>query len=431
MTRAAVRRHTLALGPILACAALVRIAWILRFHPTPTDGRFDDTVWYRVAAHYFAAGDGYVNPYTGTPTAAWPPGYPVTLGAVFKLFGEGNWTAYGFNVALAVLTVAVVYWIGLAAFGRPTAIVGAFAVALWPGQVYFASLTLSEPLFTLLFTTGVLLIVLAPKASRGRGPQLVSLGIVTGLAALTRGQALVLLPLALLAWRFEAHRWRPAIGWVMLAALATGVVLAPWVARNQRELGSPVIIATNLGPNVWIGNHADATGRMQIPESEPPLPERGDMTQPEFEVAADRLALRKGLGYAFTHPVDELRLAGSKVRAMYESDATALDWNSGYHPGFYDSPSEERWLRGAANGFWFVALALAGLGLIASRERAAGMLAVLMLLWTAGHLPFFGDARFHYPIVFAVALLAARGIVVLLEAVRRPQPSLSRRYARA
>ena len=431
MTNASVRRHLIALGPMLALAAIVRIGWILRFHPTPTDGRFDDTAWYRGAAHYVAAGAGYVNPFSDTPTAAWPPGYPATLGVVFKVFGESNWTTYGLNVALAVLTVAIVYGIGLAAFDRPTAIVAAMGMALWPGQVYFASLTLSEPLFTLLFTAGVLLIVLVPKASRGRGPQLVSLGIVTGLAALTRGQALLLLPLALLVWRVEARRWRPAIAWVMLAALATGVVIAPWVARNQRELGSPVIIATNFGPNVWIGNHADATGRMQIPESEPPLPQRGDMTQPQFEAAADRLALRKGLGYALTHPVDEVRLAGAKIRAMYESDATALDWNSGYRPGFYDSSTEERWLRGAANGFWFVALALAGLGLVASRERAAGVLAVLVLLWTAGHVPFFGDARFHYPIVFAVALLAARGIVVLLEAVRRPQPSLSRRYARA
>jgi 4-amino-4-deoxy-L-arabinose transferase-like glycosyltransferase len=431
VTKAAVRRHAIALGPTLTCAALVRIAWILRFHPTPADGRFDDTAWYRAAAHYVAAGAGYVNPYTATPTAAWPPGYPVFLGAAFKLFGESDWTTYGLNVALAVATVAVVYAIGLAVFDRPTAIVGALAMAIWPGQVYFASLTLSEPLFTLLFTSAALLVVLVPRASRGRGPQLVSLGIVIGLAALTRGQALLLLPLALLAWRVEMRRWRPAIAWVMLAALATAVVIAPWVARNQRELGSPVIIATNLGPNVWIGNHADATGRMRIPESEPPLPDRGDMTQPEFEVAADRLALRKGLGYALTHPLDELRLAGEKTRAMYESDATAIDWNAGYHPGFYDSTTEERWLRGAANGFWFVAMALAGIGLFASRERAAGVLAALLLLWTAGHLPFFGDARFHYPIVFAVALLAARGVVALLDAVRRPQPNLSRRYARA
>ncbi len=79
---------------MLAVAAIVRIAWILHFHPTPTDGRFDDTAWYRGAAHYFAEGAGYVNPFTNTPTAAWPPGYPVTLGVVFKIFGEGNWTTY-------------------------------------------------------------------------------------------------------------------------------------------------------------------------------------------------------------------------------------------------------------------------------------------------------------------------------------------------
>ncbi len=429
-----VRRHVTALGLILVCACLVRVAWLLYVHPDPTDGRFDDTAWYRGAAHYFANGDGYVNPFTGTPTAAWPPGYPVLLGMVFKVFGEGIWSTYAVNVALCALTAGVVYCIGVTMFDRPTAIVAALAMAIWPGQVYFTSLTLSEPLFTFLFATAVLLIVAMPGLPAWRGPLVITFGLVAGLAMLTRGQAALLLPLALLAWGLPGHRWRSAAGWVMLAALVTGVVLAPWVARNQRELGSPVVIATNLGPNVWIGHHAGASGRMRIAEPEPPLPDRGDLTQPAFEVKADRLALRKGLAYMFTHPVAELRLSGAKIRAMYESDATALDWNADYRPEFYASRNVEGWLRDAANGFWFAALALAGVGLIGGRTRlrdVTGVLPALVLMWTAGHLLFFGDARFHYPIVFAFSLLAARGVVVLYEAIRKPQTSLSRRYARA
>ena len=429
-----VRAHLPALGLILLLTVAVRVAWLIFVHPDPVDGRFDDTAWYRVAAHFFARGDGYVNPFTGTPTAAWPPGYPVSLGVVFKLFGEGNAQAYGFNVVLAAATAAVTYAIGLALFERRTAVAAGLAMAVWPGQVYFSSLTLSEPLFTFLFALAMLLIVVVPRLSAWRGPLLVLLGLVIGAAALTRGQALILLPLALLAWGLAGYRWRPAVAWVMLAALVVAVVLAPWVARNERQLGSPVLIATNFGPNLWIGNHEGASGRMNIAEPEPPQPDRANLSQPEFEAKADRLAFRKGLSYMFSHPADEARLSATKLRAMYESDATAVDWNAGYQPGFYASDRVESWLRALANGFWFGALGLAAAGLVASRARLhdiTGVLPATVLLWTAAHLLFFGDARFHYPIVFAIALFAARGLVVLAEAVRRPQPSLGGRYAEA
>jgi 4-amino-4-deoxy-L-arabinose transferase-like glycosyltransferase len=429
-----IRRHLPALGLILLTAIAVRLLWAAFIHPNPTDGRFDDTAWYYTSAHYFANGDGYVNPFTGTPTAGWPPGYPVFLGMVFQFFGEGLAQAYVLNAVLATLTVAVVYCIGLILFDRRTALVGAAALALWPGQIYFTSLALSEPLFTLLFSLGILLMLVVARASTGRGALILLFGIVTGLAALTRGQALLLLPLAFVTWGLAGYRWRPAIAWVMLAALVVSVMLAPWVARNQHKLGSPVLVATNFGVNIWIGNHDHATGRMSIPEPEAPQPSRANLTQPEFEVKADSLALSTGLTYMRGHPSRELRLAVTKVRAMYESDSTALDWNARFQRDFYATRTTEDWLRAAANGFWFAALALAGVGLLASRMRLNDVVAVLpitVLLWTATHLIFFGDARFHYPIVFGIALLGARGLVVLFEAVRRPEPSLEGRYATA
>ncbi len=428
------RRHLPALGLILLTALAVRLAWIAFIHPDPTDGRFDDTVWYRVSAHFFANGDGYVNPFTGTSTAGWPPGYPVFLGHVFQYFGEGLAQTYITNAVLAAATIPIIYCIGLILFDRPTALIGAAAMAVWPGQVYFTSLTLSEPLFTFLFSLALLLMLLATRVSSGRGGIVLAFGVVTALATLTRGQALVLLPLALVVWVLAGYRWRPAIAWVMLAAFVVAVMMAPWVARNQHKLGSPVLVATNFGVNVWIGNHDTATGRRGIPEPEAPQPSRANISQPEFEVKADNLALRTGLTYMRHHPAREFTLALSKVRAMYESDATALDWNSGYHDDFYASQTTVDWLRAAANGFWFAAIALAGIGLLASRMRLNDVVAVLpalVLLWTATHLLFFGDPRFHYPIVFAIALLGARGLVVLFEAVRRPQPSLDGRYAPA
>jgi hypothetical protein len=166
-----------------------------------------------------------------------------------------------------------------------------------------------------------------------------------------------------------------------------------------------------------------------------PQPEGKGLTQPEIEVEADRIALRKGLSYMLTHPRDEMRLSVIKLRALYESDATALDWNSGYDPGYYGTDSIEDGLRDTANAYWFTALILAAAGLAASLGRwrdGAILLPLLVLSWTATHLLFFGDPRFHYPIVFVFAILVARGALFAFYVVRRPLPSLRKKgYATA
>ena len=59
------------------------------------------------------------------------------------------------------------------------------------------------------------------------------------------------------------------------------------------------------------------------------------------------------------------------------------------------------------------------------------ILPATLLLWTVVHLVFFGDPRFHYPVVFIVALLAARGLVAMRALVSRRQPSFRRGYAPA
>ena len=432
MNSASIRRFLPTLALLLFTTAATRLGWLAFVHPDPNDGRWDDTVWYRLSGSMIALGHGYSNPYTGTPTAAWPPGYPAFLGGVFKAFGEGITQTYVANLVLAMITVLIVYVIGLLLFDRATATIGAGALAIWPGQVFFVSLTLSEILFTALFSLGLLVILLAWKFPRSRPVLVILLGVVIAAAALTRGQALLLLALAPLAWWLGGVHWRRAIGWGMLAAVVTAVLIAPWVARNVRELHSPVIIATNVGGDLWLGSHAGASGRMNT-DQPLPLPSRVGLTQTEYEVKGDQMARHAALEYISHHPLDELRLSGVKLRAMYEADSTALDWNSRYSDSFYAGDSDG-WLRGIANGFWFAALGVAGIGLIADRARLRGIVAILpatLLLWTVVHLVFFGDPRFHYPVVFIVALLAARGLVAMRALVSRRQPSFRRGYAPA
>jgi 4-amino-4-deoxy-L-arabinose transferase-like glycosyltransferase len=437
------RGHAPGLGLVSLIALATRTAWVSAVHPDPNDGRFDDTVWYRGAAHYLARGEGYLNPFSGTPTAAWPPGYPAFLAGVFKLFGEGVAQTIAANVVVSLLTISVAYAISLLMFGRPAALLAAGALAVWPGQIYFASLTLSEPLFTLVFACAVLLMLLVAADEQHRTAALLAFGIALAGAALVRGQALILAPTALAVCLIAGHPWRRALGWCALSVLIACAVIAPWTLRNWHALGSPVALSTNTGPNFWIGHHEGSTGRMSTHGELPPLAERGNRTAAEWEAANDRLALRKGIAYARTHPAEEFRLAGAKVRALYEADSVALDWNSAYERNtYYASPELEDGLRALANGFWFVMLGLSGAGLLLiargsaaedphDRTRLRLSLPAIIVAWTAVHVVFFGDPRFHYPIVFVLALLGAHGAVSLLDIVRERRLAFTRGYAQA
>jgi 4-amino-4-deoxy-L-arabinose transferase-like glycosyltransferase len=411
---------------IVALGAVLRIGWVLYVHPDPTDGRFDDTAVYRLMAEYVSKGDGYVHPYSGYPTAAWPPLYPAALGGLFKLAGAGEGQTYAANIVLQVVLLAVAWCIGVELFNSRTAVIATALLAAWPGQVFFASLTLSEPLFTLLFAGAFLAALRAAHASRSAVPWVIAMGVLGGLASLTRGQGLVIVPLAVLIWLLAGHGWRTAVRNGGIAAVVLAATLSPWVARNMVRLDAPVIVSTNLGGNLWIGHHDGATGRMHVTAT-PPLPSDEELTPTEHEVATDRLRLREGVKFAATHPLDEVRLSAYKVRALYESDATALDWNAAYGSSPVTSARADEVLRRLANGYWFAVLGLGAAGalLLARRTATPGSarmalaLPALVVAWTGVHVLFFGDARFHYPLAFALALLAAYAVDAALTPAAR------------
>lgn len=427
------RRRALAAAPLFATlclAAGLRTAWLMLVHPNPNDGRFDDTVWYWNTARFIAAGDGFRDPYRGSPTLAWPPGYSAFLGAIFKAFGEGRTQAYAANVVLALITITAVYAAARMLLGSRTAIVAALLLAAWPGQIEFTSLALSEPLFAALFALGLLLVLWLPRCRARSWPVLLLLAAVVAAAALTRGQGLALVPIACLWWllcRPGARRWAT---WSLGLFALTAVMLVPWTVRNERLSGSFVLIASNFGSDFWIGNHAGASGRMAT-EQPVPRSEATSRTVAQNEAASSRIAVDDALAYARSHPAAETRLALTKLRALYESDATAIDWNAAYGDHRNFSSRGDAWLRGSANAFWFDVLALAGIGIAAGARRYPReivLFVAVILSWTAGHVLFFGDPRFHYPLAVVIAPLAALGIVWMWEmaaSTRAPTPSRS------
>ena len=52
------------------------------------------------------------------------------------------------------------------------------------------------------------------------------------------------------------------------AAAAIAATIAPWSIRNNAVFGEFVLLSTNGGPNLWMGNNPDSTGfYMPLPSS--------------------------------------------------------------------------------------------------------------------------------------------------------------------
>lgn len=431
-TRLALATQAGLLTVILAFALAARLIWVFYtdWQPLPDDDAFR----YDFAARALADGRGYVH-LDGSPTAFWPPGYPLLLATVYTVFGESVRAAQLLNVALGTATVALVYLIGRRTFGATTGLIAAAIVAAFPSLVFFTGVTLSEIAFTFLALLAVWLLLREsqsapagdPSAGSGQSlPLLLAGGIVLGFAALVRGQALVLPFVLVPFWLLSTGRW-PLVGRKLVAVLlGVGLIVAPWTVRNAIELDAPVLISTNAGVDFWIGHHEGTegafAGRDELVFRHP------ELTNTEREVRINSEGVREGLSYAVRHPATELVLPFRKLFWLYYSDEEGLDWNEG-HGG---QPFLGAWLRDAlltlSNVYYFAVLSLAvlGLPLWASRRDAGRVLLIsLIAYWTLVHLVFFGNPRFHAPIMPLAALLAALPLAALLAGRSPVEPELA------
>jgi 4-amino-4-deoxy-L-arabinose transferase-like glycosyltransferase len=240
------------LALIAAAGLAARLAYaLLLVKSKPLLG---DALEFHLQANLLADGKGYIQPFlyeaTGTARASAdkPPLYPF-LEAGVSLLGGRTWAWHQLVGCLAGTgTVAVVGLVGRRAAGPRAGLVAAGLAAAYPLLVAADGSLRSESVYALCIALVLLAALAYGEAPSARGAAL--LGIAVAAAALTRGEALVLL--VLLALPLCGPR-RAAV-----AAAACVVVLAPWLARCWIVFDRPVLISTNVG-GLLAGANCDAT----------------------------------------------------------------------------------------------------------------------------------------------------------------------------
>ena len=391
----------------LGVAFLVRVGWILLVDPKPVS----DFYTYFTSGLEISLGHGYHE--GGLPTALWPVGYPAFLGGIFAIFGRSLFVAKLANVFLYVGIIALSYRLAARLFRSSlTPRLTLLLLSFYPNHIAYASLVACETLFVFLLMLGALLFL----SANSRYPMLVLSGVVLGLASLVRPQAL-LAPIlfVLLAPGSKQAGRRAGSRLLSLAIVYVGVTLAvlPWTLRNYRAFGRLVVVSTNGGGMLLLGNNPWADGTYA------PRPELHRIMNGRSEPERDDQGRKFALSYMREHPIETVMRWPRKLWYLYRGDVEGIRWNvEGIHARGASVPeerlltalliSEAYYLLVAAAClaslffFWKGSLGSGG-GQATFTALGLGVIAYFSLLGMV----YFGDPRYHFPAMPWVVMYAA------------------------
>jgi 4-amino-4-deoxy-L-arabinose transferase-like glycosyltransferase len=419
---------------VFALALVLRLALIGYVNPDPRDGRFDDSVWYDFAARSIAAGKGYIwdptvwkladgSPfYPGDtevgPSALWPPGYSAFLAVVYRFTGDSVLAGKLANAVLGAATATLACLIARRLFNDVAGAVAGIAMAFLPSHALFTALTMSEVYFTFLLTLlAYLTLRWGLGDERPRIWQLAALGLLTGVAALTRGELaafpLVLFALFLARWR----SWRRALGWTALAALGMAVAFAPWVIRNRIQMDAWIPGTTGVGRVMLQGHNPESDGGPSLEVVTKFESQFADLPLPEREVRANREAQRQAIEWALDHPLEEFKLVFSRLALLYRTDKSGVEWVQSNKPWFGRDGADR--LTAFSNAYYYALLGLAVAGAPAWWALRNGRTVLVALLPIAYYtlmfgVLFIGNDRYHVPILPFITVLAAAPVSLVL-----------------
>jgi len=399
-------------GGLLLVAFLLRLGsnlWLT----VPTPGIDADALWYHSSATSLAAGEGYVHHFTRLPTAAWPPGYPAMLAAVYRLFGADPAWAFLLNVVAGTLSCWLAGRIALAIASTRAQLLATGLLAVAPSHILFASLVMSETVYTTMMTGLVLGAIVLVRRGDERVPWggWLGWGAAVGIASLVRAEAVVLLAAPLVVLATTRMRARHIAAIAILVVAGAFFAELPWLVRNARVFGRVVPVSTSFGRTFLIGHNPVADGDMNLYSPDPEADQRDLATGgPARELAVDERLRDAGLEFMREHPGEELRLIGKRFYNMFRSDRVWSEWYIPADPARVPAGAIER-LGQLSNLYYWLLLLVAAPAFVRSLRRADSarlLLSLVVISWSAFFVVLlYGSQRFHFPLLPLLCVLAA------------------------
>jgi Tfp pilus assembly protein PilF/4-amino-4-deoxy-L-arabinose transferase-like glycosyltransferase len=365
------------------------------------------------------------------------PLYPYFLAVVYKLFGADVVCARVVQAFIGAGSCVLLADAGRSLFGRRVGWIAGLVLAVYPTAIFFDGL-IQKSVLDLFFICAMLCLLgrirmrvegLRTSAARGSHVAMkLLLGAVMGALVLTRENAILLLPVAFV-WVGVCTRLRggrAVTTALLLVALGVAAVLLPVAVRNKIVGGEFHLTTSQLGPNLYIGNHPGASGTY-----EPLLPGRGRF---EYERTDATVLAEQAAGHALSpaevsaYWVGRVRefvisspqawLGLMKTKALLLVNKIELTDTEDQYTFAQWSPVL-RWSSGWLGFGLLIPLAVGGVILCRRSLRRTWVVLALALVYAASVVAFYVVARYRFPLVPMLILPAVAGLVRVVRRLAR------------
>ena len=412
------RRFRVRLGVIVAIAAiwrLVRLVVVKWDQPL----LLNDSLYYTAQAQQIPDGRWFREIFVDHPGAEHGPLTSLVLAPVSWMGDPVPWQRL-VTVVLGVVAVALIGVLGRRVGGDAVGLVAAAIAAAYPNLWLNDGLVMSESLATVLVVAALLtLLDLRQRLESGdsldggslltgvRGSALLY-GLLVGLAALTRSELALFVPLGwVVLWRSRVDVRTVAKVSVTLAAAAV-LTVAPWTVFNLVRFEEPVLLTTNDGTTL-LGAYCDETFDGPHPAGWYVGCVLNHPTWDEQLEPSVRSGLQRDAAFEYMRErsADLPAMAAKRVARTF--DLYAIDDLVAQDVG---EEREEWGVRTGIVAFWLLApLAVVGWLRITRAQRDVLILPVVTTLVVS--VLFYGAHRFRTPMEPVVAVLAAVALVGL------------------
>jgi len=411
----------LALALIFFAAAALRILYLFDVHDQVFFRQLlIDQASYDEWAKSIVAGD-----WLGKQAFYQDPLYPYFLAILYSIFGRNLVAVYVIQILLSSLCVLPMYGLGKRLFNDPR--VGLLAALFWAGyKVSFffdVQILKTSPGMALLIAWLWLMAVMRDRP--GFWASLFA-GLTSGLLFVFRGNFLAVVPLIMI-WLFYVL-WKQmrarALVLITVMGLVCFLILGAVAYRNYLTSGEFVLTTAQGGVNFYVGNYRenewgaghdpDFARRTPVFEQSDFAAEARRRTGRELSPSElDRFWYKEGISEIKADPGLFFERLGRKMLIILNrhevSDNLNYDFFIDYFSWMLKLPLPAFWLAGP--------FGIAGMALSLQRKKG-GMLALYLAAYTATLLAFYVVGRYRLPLVPALLVFAAFGLLEITDAIK-------------
>lgn len=352
------------------------------------------------------------------------PLYPYILSMIYSILGHSYIAVFILQSILASVSCVLLYLIGKFIFDRRIGLIAAAFLAVYGPDIFYSSMLTKVPFSIFFLLLSIYLLIRFGKDGGYR--KLFLSGVLIGLAAATRGNFLIIIPLFLIFVIVSSHR-EGYLKVVPCIIMLLGFFLSifPWTIHNYIVDTDMILINSAGGPNFYLGNNLRSTGTYTNLNFLRPSPkyERIDFTNEAIRRTGNqRITPSEVSSFWYGESFRYIKAnPGHFARLFWKK--TGLFFNYFEIPDNRDLQFQRRYspiLRYNPFTFGFLGpLAISGI-LFSMRDwRRYWFLSSIIVVYSVGTITFFIFSRYRMPIVPLMLLFSSYFIVKFKERITK------------